>query len=36
MKNMMKIVLKRAKVKFYKYDEEGREVLGMGNCSINI
>ena len=38
-KKMMKIVLKRvqqAKVKFYRDGEEGREVLGMENCSIII
>ena len=36
MKNMMKIMLKRAKLKLYKDSEEGRKALGMANCSINV
>ena len=36
MKNMMKIMLKSAKLKFYEDGEEGRKALGMANCSINI
>ena len=37
MNNIMKIVLKRNVLKKTdKNGEDGREALGMGNCSINI